>query len=491
MSKRVAVVHDFCFQYGGGEKVVEKFLEMYPEADLYTSIFVPSKFRSSRIFTNHFESGKVKTTWLNGIFNWNNGFLLRYFKHFFWLYPLVMRSVTLQDYDLVLISSTDCGKQIRFNNSPKVLHYCHTPTRYLHSLVDSENYKIGFVQKFLLSIFVFLLRPMDLRAVEYLNSKKCIWIANSVFVQGLISEIYKTNSVVVYPPIEVEKFLELKRVGGSFSIDNEGILKQVQDDAVVEACNTPFEGVKPNVSGLLGFSRNNEGILSFVQDDSTFLDKEKNTPLKGSNEVRGSFSVDNEGILKQVQDDGVAEDVSEDKINDNKPFYLCHGRVSFHKRIDLAIRACLELGVRLKISGTSALPQEMEDLHKIIDEYESKFPAKKGLVELLGRTTEDQILDLISTCKAFIFPGKEDFGIAPVEMLAAGVPLIAYQSGGALEYVQESVNGVFFGTQTAQSITKAIQEFEKKQGWDEAKIRKSATPFDQKVFVKEILSLLN
>ena len=523
MFKRVAVVHDFCFQYGGGEKVVEKFLEMYPEADLYTSIFVPSKFASSQVFTAIYNSDKIKTTWLNGIFNWNKGYLLRYFKHFFWLYPLVMRSVTLRDYDLVLISSTDCGKQIRFNNSPKILHYCHTPTRYLHGLVDTENYKIGFVQKFLLPFFVFFLRPMDLKAMEYLNSKKCIWVANSIFVQGLIADIYKTDSTVIYPPIEVEKFLGILRLNHTYK--SEEILKQVQDDGdfLNNEKNTPFEGVKPKVSGLLSSTLD----LRFAQDNS--LVEGGNTPVKGSNEVRGLFNGNNEGILYSTQDDFTAmekntsfegvkpkvsgllnstvkskdilkqvqdDDMVEVSLNnkfcvESKPFYLCHGRISFHKRIDLAMRACLELGVRLKISGTSALLQEMQDLQKIIDDFELEFPAKNGLVELLGRTTDEQINGLISNCKAFIFPGKEDFGIAPVEMLAAGVPLIAYQSGGALEYVKDGENGVFFTQQTVESLVKAIQEFEKVKGRNESKIRESSKSFDQKVFVKKIRSLLN
>jgi glycosyltransferase involved in cell wall biosynthesis len=394
MYKKVAIVHDFCFQYGGAEKVVEKFLEMYPESDLFTSIFVLSKFKSSTILNKHYNDQKIKTTWLNRVFNWNNGFLLKYFKHFFWLYPLVMRFVILKNYDLVIISSTDCGKQIRFNNSPKILHYCHTPTRYLHNLIDSESYKIGLVQRILLPIFVFFLRPLDLSAIKYLNSKNCVWIANSIFVRGLIKQVYATDSIVVYPPIEVEKYLSLKRSESNMSVDN-----------------------------------NN--------------------------------------------------------------FYLCHGRISFHKRIDLAIRSCIELGVKLKISGTSALPQDMQDLQDTIDSYELQSPQKKGLIEILGRTTDGQINELISTCKAFIFPGKEDFGIAPVEMLSAGVPLIAYKEGGALEYVEESVNGIFFEDQNVESLKQAILDFEKVKNWNENIIRESAKKFNETIFIGRVEALLN
>jgi glycosyltransferase involved in cell wall biosynthesis len=406
MSKKIAIVHDFCFQYGGAEKVVEKFLEMYPEAELVTPIFVLSKFKSSEIFTSLFNSNKIKTTWLNGVFNWNNGFLLKYFKHFFWLYPLVMRFVVLNDYDLILISSTDCGKQIRFNNLPKILHYCHTPTRYLHGLTDSESYQISFLQKFFLAFFTFFLRPFDLSAVKYLNSKNCMWVANSVFVQGLIKEIYNTDSVVVYPPIEVKKYLKINRLNSSFNNENENQVNQ------------------------------------------------------------------NDQIIKDSN------------------FYLCHGRISFHKRIDLAIKACMELGLKLKISGTSGLPQDMIYLQNIIDSYEKEFPDKKGLIEILGRTSDEEVFDLITNCRAFIFPGKEDFGIAPVEMLSAGVPLIAYKAGGALEYVIEGENGIFFPEQTTESLKQGIQNFEKIPKWNINKIKESTLKFDKDIFRKQIISLL-
>lgn len=113
---KVAVVHDFFFQYGGAEKVVEKWLEMYPEADLYTAFFMPEKFTNSQILTNLYQHHKIKTTQINRFFNWQlkkQKPLSRFQKHLFWLYPLLMSQVQLRGYDLVLISSTDCAKQVK------------------------------------------------------------------------------------------------------------------------------------------------------------------------------------------------------------------------------------------------------------------------------------------------------------------------------------------------------------------------------------------
>jgi glycosyltransferase involved in cell wall biosynthesis len=384
---KVAIVHDFLFQYGGAEKVVEAWLEMYPKAQVYTSFAVPEKFAASPVFVKAFGEGRVKSTWAQKIFDWKNKDnqrrLIKFQKHLFWLYPLLMRFKTVKNYDLVLISSTDCAKQVRYGNCKKLIHYCHTPTRYLHGLTSkTEHQSLSVLQKFALPIFTLLLKPLDYRAAKYLQKQNCFWLANSEYIQATIWDKYQVRSEVMYPPVETEKFKDIVR--------------------------------KPNKSSQ---------------------------------------------------------------------FYLCHGRVSFHKRIDLAIMACLEAGKALKISGTSALEKEMEALKQIVEDWKKDNPRKKAHVEFLGRTTDKQLGELMSKCRAFIFPGKEDFGISPVEMLSAGVPVIAYAAGGALEYVRDGKNGVFFENQTIVDLVRAIEKFEAQDKWEEKAIRKTAQSFSKQAFI--------
>jgi glycosyltransferase involved in cell wall biosynthesis len=387
---KIAIVHDFFFQNGGAENVVEKLLEIYPYADIYTTIFIKSKFGNKPLLLQAFDQNRIKTTRLQGFFCWQNNKMLRYFKHFFWLYPAAMRLVTVQNYDVVIISSTDCAKQIRVKNTKKLLHYCHSPTRYLNGLVtETDHQNLGLTTRILLPFFIFWLRKLDHRAVEYLNKNRCIWVANSEFIRTVIQDIYKTDSVVIYPPVEIQNYLVIDR--------------------------------KP------------ESV---------------------------------------------------------KDFYLCHGRVSFHKRIDLAIQTCLKLGKKLKISGTSALESQMKDLQKIVTDFETLNPNSKGLVEFLGRTTDQEIRVLMSQCKGFLFPGKEDFGITPIEVLAAGVPIVAYEAGGALEYILDGKNGIFFKQQTIDSLTEGILKFEKVKKWNIDDIRNSSKPFSGEVFTKSIKKLV-
>ena len=354
---QIAIVHDYLHQYGGAEKVVETWLEEYPEAIVYTLVFLPEKFAASKTFTKAWKEGRIKTTWVQ---TWLPK-IPKLFKHFFWLYPLVMSAVEVSGYEVVLISSTYCAKNIRLGQNERVFHYCHSPTRFLHKLTtETDHQSLSLAYRLLIPLLTPFLRWLDLRAVQHLEEKQTRWLANSRYIQKTLSTVYGVNSEVVYPPVELERFLDLSR-----------------------------------------------------------------HPLVGS-----------------------------------EAYYLCHGRISFHKRLDLAITTCLETGRRLKISGASALLQEEKKLRQIVTEYEQKHPESRGLVEFLGRTSDAQLEKLVKHAAGFIFPGKEDFGIAPLEMLAGGLGIIAYQAGGALEYVQPGVNGVFFPVQDAQSLTKALDEFE-------------------------------
>jgi glycosyltransferase involved in cell wall biosynthesis len=383
---KIAIAHDFFYQNGGAENVVEKLLELYPQAEIYTTIFIASRFGDKPLLQKAFKQNRIKTTWLQALFAVNNNWMLRYFKHFFWLYPLVMRFVNIQNYDAVIISSTDCAKQIRVQNVGKLIHYCHSPTRYLNGLItETDHAQLGTIQKIIIPGFVYFLRMMDHNAVSYLNANNCIWLANSKFIQETIKSVYHIDSNVVYPPVEIHNYLQIER--------------------------------KPELK--------NE-------------------------------------------------------------FYLCHGRISFHKRIDLAIMACLKTGRSLKISGTAGLQLQMDQLNKIVRDYVNTNPQSKGLITFLGRTTDEEVKTLMSQCKGFLFPGKEDFGISPIEVLAAGVPIVAFQAGGALEYIADGTNGIFFAEQTVESIVEAINKFESIENWNVEKIKNSSKLYSGEVFLESI-----
>ena len=88
---------------------------------------------------------------------------------------------------------------------------------------------------------------------------------------------------------------------------------------------------------------------------------------------------------------------------------------------------------------------------------------------------------MLARCRAFVFPGLEDFGITPVEAMAAGRPVIAYAGGGALDTVVEGVTGTFFHEQTPESLAEAVRRFDE-SSYDPAAIRAHAEQFDVNKF---------
>lgn len=149
--------------------------------------------------------------------------------------------------------------------------------------------------------------------------------------------------------------------------------------------------------------------------------------------------------------------------------YLVVSRLIPYKRIDLAVDAFTRLGLPLKIVSSGGRD-------------EPALRARAGpSVEFLGRVSDAELRELLARCRAFIFPGEEDFGIAPLEANASGRPVIAYAGGGALDTVVDGETGVFMREQTVEALVDAVRRVEQ-QAWDAARIRAHAEQFDTRVF---------
>jgi glycosyltransferase involved in cell wall biosynthesis len=158
-------------------------------------------------------------------------------------------------------------------------------------------------------------------------------------------------------------------------------------------------------------------------------------------------------------------------------FYLVLARLVPYKRIDLAIEACVRTGRKLVIIGDGPDRARLE--------------AMAGAnVTFLGRVTDDVVSDYASRCRALIFPGEEDFGMTPLEVNAAGRPVIAYFGGGAMETIREGLNGVFFEKPSEGSLRGALHRFEE-MTWDSQAIRRHAEGYDVKVFQARIRDFID
>lgn len=159
-------------------------------------------------------------------------------------------------------------------------------------------------------------------------------------------------------------------------------------------------------------------------------------------------------------------------MSEGQDFYLIVGRLVPYKRVDLVVEAFNENGRKLLIVGEGP---EKGKLKKIAKEN----------ITFLGHVSEAQVAELMSKCKAFIFPQEEDFGISAVEAQAAGRPVIAYGEGGALETIIEGKTGVFFKEQSAESLNLALERAEK-ISFSPEEIRAHAQQFDIAIFKSRI-----
>ncbi|NME82452.1 glycosyltransferase [Clostridium sp. SM-530-WT-3G] len=156
----------------------------------------------------------------------------------------------------------------------------------------------------------------------------------------------------------------------------------------------------------------------------------------------------------------------------DEDYYLMVGRLQEYKRVDIAVQAFNKLGLPLIIIGDGPDRVRLESM-------------AKSNVKFLGRKSDQEIKDYYSKCKAFIFPGEEDFGITPLEAMASGRPVIAYKKGGALETVVENMTGVFFEKQSSDDLIDAVNRFYKME-FDKKVIRTHAEKFDESVFKEKI-----
>jgi glycosyltransferase involved in cell wall biosynthesis len=162
-----------------------------------------------------------------------------------------------------------------------------------------------------------------------------------------------------------------------------------------------------------------------------------------------------------------------DEIDD---YYLVLSRLMPYKRIDLAIEACKRMNRRLIVIGDGP---DRARLEKLGDDR----------IEFLGRQPDAIVNYYAARCRALMFPGEEDFGMAPLEANAAGRPVIAYRGGGAVETVEENVTGVFFEKDTSRSLAEAIEKFESHR-WNQYTLRSHAEKFDRTVFAFRVLQFL-
>ncbi|PIT97665.1 glycosyltransferase family 4 protein [Candidatus Berkelbacteria bacterium CG10_big_fil_rev_8_21_14_0_10_41_12] len=351
--KKIAIVAEWLTSRAGAEVVVYELAKMFPQADIFTTVFDPS---------NHpkLKKRRVKTSFLQKIPVLNKIHQLALF-----LLPMAISSLNLEGYDLIISSSSAFGKGIKKPSGSRHICYCHTPMRYVWEPdLDNRLAKLP-----LGNLIIKWLKKWDLKSNKSVDQ----FIANSQNSALRIKKYYGCESKVVYPPIATDLFKNVK-------------------------------------------------------------------------------------------------------TSSRRDYYFTISRLIAYKKIDLAIKACKNIGRKLIIAGSGP---ELKKLKRIAGNE----------ITFTGQIGEREKVHLYCQARATIFCADEDFGIVPVESLAAGTPVIGYKKGGILEIIEDKKTGVLFDNQTAKSLRAAIAKFEK-LSFDRNKLIKSSMKFDSKHFKDKMLSII-
>ena len=163
---------------------------------------------------------------------------------------------------------------------------------------------------------------------------------------------------------------------------------------------------------------------------------------------------------------------------EHEDYFLIVSALTPFKKIDLAVQAFNKIGRKLIIIGDGGQRKILQTM-------------AKSNIEFLGRKSDAVVREYMQNCRALIFPGEEDFGITPVEAMAAGKPVLAYGKGGVLESVQAGKSGEFFKELTEKSLLDGLTRLMvNEKHYDYKKIRKNAERFDESVFEEKIREAL-
>ncbi len=188
---KVAIVHYWLVGMRGGEKVVEALCDMYPDADIFTHVYVPEK--CSEKIRRH----KVTTTFINRLPR-----AATMYKSYLPLMPLALEQIDLSGYDLIISSESGPAKGVIAPADALHVCYCHTPMRYIWNMYHDYRKGAGWLKKLLMPPLVHYLRMWDVSSSNRVDS----FVANAQTVARRINRYYGRAATVIYPPVDTDAF---------------------------------------------------------------------------------------------------------------------------------------------------------------------------------------------------------------------------------------------------------------------------------------------
>jgi len=255
---KLAIVHDWLTNMGGAEQVIINFKEVYKDAPIYTTFYNPDnlddKLKNLDVRTSFLQKKKMVTN----------------HKKYFPLMPLAFEDFDLNEYDVILSSSSSCAKGVI--TKPGSIHvcYCHTPMRYAWEKRDEYLEGMGVLKKKLIKILLHYMRIWDYSS----SARVDYFIANSTEVQKRIKKHYKRDAVVINPPVRCNLF-NISDTDGDYYFIVSRLVGYKRFDLAVQACS---ELGKKLV--VIGDGPEKEKLMSLANENVTFLGRQPDDVVK-------------------------------------------------------------------------------------------------------------------------------------------------------------------------------------------------------------------
>lgn len=273
---KVAIVHDYIKEYGGAERVLEALHEVFPDAPVYTTVYLPKYLGPHR---ERFKNWNIKTSWADVI-----PFNSKLISPIRVVAPELFKALDLSKFDVVIVSATGAYSPNTIKTKSEkhnAVHICysHTPPRYLYGYETARDWKKNAVSRWLGMWTIHFLRMIDFKSSQNVD----YFIANSEETKRRISKFYRKDAKVIYPPVEFSLKSKVER--RDYYLTGGRIARAKHTDLIIDAFIKNGLSLKVFGKGFAGFE---EEIKEKVAKSSNieFLgevsDEKKNTLMAGA-----------------------------------------------------------------------------------------------------------------------------------------------------------------------------------------------------------------
>lgn len=227
---KIAIVHDYIKEYGGAEAVLEDLIDIFPKAEVFTTLCFPSFFGPHQA---RFES-KLKNRLHTSFFQYIP-FAYKIISPLRLLSPLAFRSFDFSGYDVIITSATGAYFPNSLNKKKaRLVCYCHTPPRYLYGLPTARNFQKNPIFKPIIALMNHFLRLADFTYSRNVDQ----YLANSGTTQSRIQKFYRRDSIIVYPPISLPSDFTPQIKKQDYFLTGGRLARAKRYDVAIKACKT-------------------------------------------------------------------------------------------------------------------------------------------------------------------------------------------------------------------------------------------------------------